>query len=97
MSERTSDRWYPNAQRLATPEKTNSVLKEVLDRHYALVDKVNAMGVSPQPAEQSRIVQPGGPTNTRILGLPVGPTDVQSLANGATLKYVKASGLFLFS
>jgi hypothetical protein len=50
-----------------------------------------------KPAEQSRIVQPGGPTNTTMLGLPVGPADTRSLANGATLKYVRASGLFLFS
>lgn len=92
----SNERWYPNEQRLSSPAKTNAVMKEVLDRHYALADKVSAMAAD-KPAEQSRIVQPGGPTNTTMLGLPVGPADTRSLANGATLKYVRASGLFLFS
>lgn len=94
-----SDRWYPNPQRLATPEKTNAVLKEVLDRHYELADKVNAMGAA---KPESPIIAPtaasfGGPATSKLLGLPVGPSDVQKLADGATLKYVRSKGLFLFS
>lgn len=93
-----SDRWYPNAQRLKTPDTANAVMKEVLDRHYALADRVDAMEAATKPSN-SAIASPhaGGPANTTLLGLPVGPADPRSLANGATLKYVKASGLFLFS
>lgn len=39
----------------------------------------------------------GGPTNTTICGLPVQPVDVQTLANGATLKFNKTAGRFEFS
>lgn len=93
-----NDRWYPNAQRLKTPSDSNAVFKEVLDRHYALQERVDALeGGQAAPAENNQRIISGGPATTMMLGLPVGPADPRALPNGATLKYVKASGLFLFS
>lgn len=38
----------------------------------------------------------GGPTNTTICGLPVEPIDVQTLADGTKLTFVKSQGIFKF-
>lgn len=95
-------RYYPTEVDLSTPKKARAVLQQVLKQHYELADshtvlKQQNTDLAAQVATLQRIPPPGGPTNTQILGLPVIPIDTSSLANGATLKWDRASGSFKFS
>ena len=54
-------------------------------------------GATPNEPVPAAGPPPGsGPTDTQILGLHVLPINPSTLANGATLKYVKKSGNFQF-
>jgi hypothetical protein len=93
------NRWYPNASELDSVEDLKASFKQLLDQHYALVDKVNAQGAkSTEPAKPAASGPlPGhGPADTMICGLPVLPVDAQSLADATKLTYVKKSGNFQF-
>ena len=96
-----SSRWYPSKAQLGDPAAMERAMRQLLNQHYALQDKhdallarVNSMG---QSGERGPFPAGSGPTDTILLGLHVGPADTSTLANGATLKYVKASGNFQFS
>lgn len=95
------NRWYPQADQLKDPHTTQRALKQVLDQLYSLQDAHTELQKS--HAELQSKVKAGatetsnGPANTKIAGLYVAPVDVNTLANGATLKFVKASGHFEFS
>lgn len=98
-------RWYPSHDQLKDVDATHRAFKQLLDQHYALVDQVNGMSAAKAaPASvnagetKTAAAPPGsGPVDTMLLGLRVAPVDSQTLANGATLKYDKASGNFKFS
>jgi hypothetical protein len=92
------NRWYPNASELDSTEDLKASFKQLLDQHYALVDKVNAQQAkSAAPAKPASGPLPGhGPADTMICGLPVAPVDTQSLANGTTLKFNKKTANFSF-
>lgn len=95
--------YRPTTQHLDTPEKLMMVFKQVLDQHYALRDahaetlrqlhQLRAQVNAPQP----RFPRGSGPTDTIVLGLPVQPIDTQQLADGAALKFEKATGSLKFS
>jgi len=94
-------RWYPSKTQLSDPGALERSFRQLLNQHYALQDKhdallarVNSMG---QDGERGPFPAGTGPTDSLLLGLHVGPADTSTLANGATLKYVKASGNFQFS
>lgn len=94
--------WYPTISQLKDPASAHAMMKQVLDQFYALQDqhdalaqshaalsaKVNATPEGPPPGS--------GPADTQLCGLRVAPIDSNSLANGATLKYNKATGNFSF-
>lgn len=92
-----NNRWYPNKTQLKDVDATHRAFKQVLDQHYALVDKINAMQEKAGTPATKGPPPGSGPTDTQICGLFVAPVDVQTLANGATLKFDKASGNFKFS
>jgi len=90
-----NNRWYPNKNQVKD-DATHRAFKQVLDQHYALVDRLNAMETK---SSTTSATQPAGngPADTKLLGLHVVPVDTQTLANGATLKFNKANGNFEFS
>jgi hypothetical protein len=92
----TNNRWYPTHDQLKDTQATHRVFKQVLDQHYALVDKINAMQEKASAPATSGPPPGSGPSDTQICGLFVKPVDVQTLANGATLKFNKANGNFEF-
>jgi hypothetical protein len=99
----SNNRWYPQADQLKDPHTTQRAMKQVLDQLYTLQDQHSALQAS-HTALQSKVGKtqegppPGsGPTDSQIVGLRVAPVDTNTLANGATLKFVKASGHFEFS
>ena len=92
-------RWYPSQSQLKDAPTLQLAFKQLLDQHYALVDKVNAMGVGTAAgAAKGGAATPSTatPSGTKLLGLNVQPIDVDSLADGATLTFVKADGNFQF-
>src|ERR1700674_2816802 len=94
-----AQRWYPSREQLKDPEATHRTLKQVLDQHYALVDRINAMAATQaQPAAGAPAGPPAGsgPADTMLLGLRVAPVDTQTLADGAVLTFSKANGNFRF-
>lgn len=95
----SSGRWYPTPDKLSKPEDIRAMLKEVLDRHYALADKFEAYKKAnpPRTDEERKGPPPGsGPLDTQICGLFVQPIDTQALADGTKLTYVKSAGNFQF-
>jgi len=99
QSESMGSRWFPTKDQLADPEKLLSTMRQVLQQHYALVDDfAKYRKENPPKAPAPSGPPPGsGPTDSMLLGLRVAPVDVNTLANGATLKFVKAAGNFQFS
>lgn len=93
-SQKSNGRWYPSEQQLKDPKFTRNALKQVLDLHYALSDKVDAMTPAPSPTAPAK---PTGPAAQQFLGMPVAPINTQDLTDGATLKWSKANGHFTFS
>lgn len=94
--------YYPTEQELKDPRSTRRVLQQVLKQHYDLArSHAEALqtvdDLKGQLARVRATPTPMGPTNSQILGLPVTPIDTNSLANGATLKWNKATGSFIFS
>jgi hypothetical protein len=100
-------RWWPTQGQLGkqteeglapTTEHLERTFREVLRLHYELVDsheellkKVSTLKTPPKPAQ---------PTNTasitRILGLPIQPSDTSQLADGTKLTWVAAERVFRF-
>lgn len=102
MPQSKPNRWYPSPAQLADPSALERSLRQVLSQHYALVDRVDAMtkaaGTKPAAAATASPFPPGsGPTDTYLLGLPVTPIDVETLADGVTLKYSAKQRSFIFS
>lgn len=94
-------RWQITPQQ-AKPDKLHATLKQVLKMHYDLVDQHAALQKSFADAQaQIKTLQnappAGGALNSQLLGIQVQPTDTQTLANGATLKYDKPSGTLKIS
>lgn len=96
-------RWYPTPDQLSTPDKAHMALKQVLQQHYTLVDQ-HAKTVAALAEAQAQLAKlqqgPGrgnGPTDTTLLGVLVQPADLTTLASGATLRWDKNSGTFVFS
>ena len=105
-SDPKQSRWYPTTAQLGDTSALERTLRQVLTQHYALVDRVNAMeaGGAAKGKEASTGAKaagpfpPGsGPADSYLLGLPVTPVDVETLADGATLKYVAKQRTFTFS
>ena len=99
-----ASRWFPSgASQLEGHTALERSFRQVLQQHYALVDRVNEMQAATvaqakgAAGAKSGPFPPGcGPADTYVLGLPVTPVDVQGLADGMTLKYVAAQRCFTF-
>ena len=106
-SEIKGARWYPTQSQLVGESNLERAFRQVLKQQYELQDRYAALAsdhVELQSkhsalAEKMNKTPPAGsgPTDTQICGLRVAPVDTVSLADGATLKYVKAQGNFQFS
>jgi hypothetical protein len=93
-------RWFPSKEQLKDPVKLERSFRQLLSQHYDLQDRFSALHaqVQDQSSKQSSGPPPGsGPTDSMILGLRVAPVDVQTLADGAALKFSKKDGNFKFS
>jgi hypothetical protein len=93
-----TSRWFPNQTQLAGPDTLERSFRQLLTMHYSLQDRFDAL-MQRQSAKtmQEQSGGGGGPVDTMIAGLRVQPVDTTTLANGATLKWDKASGTFKFS
>lgn len=101
-TEQKLKRWYPSKQQLAKPEELERAMRQVLKQHYDLVDRHNDLldrvgKLSVAGGTSSQFPPGSGPADTLLLGLRVLPVDTQTLADGATLKFVKAQANFQFS
>lgn len=100
MSNNPQPRWYPTKNQLKDPEALERSLRQVLTQHYALQDRYDALAkqvaAMPEPLKPGTAPPGSGPSDTKLLGLNVEPVDVQTLANGATLKYNSGRGTFSF-
>ena len=92
------NRWYPSADQLKDPQSTERSVREILRQLYDLQDshaalqahiKQNGTGKEAVPAGNSASI-------TRILGLPVQPSDTTQLTDGTVLTYVAAERTFKF-
>jgi hypothetical protein len=89
-----SQRWYPVSSDLKDLAGVERSFRQLLTQHYALQDRLETMQSEQQaPAQASA----SGPIDTKLLGLRVQPIDTKTLADGATLKWDRASGTFKFA
>lgn len=87
-------RWYPSSSQLTTPDEHERAMRETLRQLYDLQDKFNELHKkvnTPAPAQQTNTA-----AVTRILGLPIKPSDTSQLADGTVLTYVAATRSFEF-
>lgn len=104
-SKPASDRWFPTVTQLSDPAAVERSFRQILTQHYELQDRfaelhatmTKAAGPAAAPGPEAREGPAPGPATQQLLGLPVGPIDVNSLANGATLRYDKTRRMFIFS
>ena len=92
--------WYPTPDQLADPKTTANALRVVLDQFYALQDAHDKLKASHEALQAKVSADPpsgSGPSDSMILGLRISPVDVQTLTDGATLKFSKSNGNFHFS
>src|SRR5690348_4133012 len=90
------DRWFPTQQQVGSPGELERAFRQVLEQHYALTQRVQELEAKQAQSMQSNVVGGQGPADTKLLGLNVEPADVQTLADGSTLKFNKSRGTFSF-
>ena len=101
-SKPAASRWFPQGEsQLTGSVALERTLRQVLQQHYALVDRVNEMQASSiaqaKDGAKAKPFPPGsGPSDTVLLGLPVTPVDVQTLADGVKLTYSAKQRCFIF-
>lgn len=91
-------RWYPSHAQLKDPQSTESSFRQVLDMFYQLHDSHMALQEQIKAQGANKEAVPAGNTAsiTRVLGLPVEPSDTTQLADGTVLTYVAATRSFRF-
>jgi hypothetical protein len=89
-----SERWYPVSTDFKDAAGLERSFRQLLTQHYALQDRLESMQSQQQAPTQASA---SGPVDTKLLGLRVQPIDTQTLADGATLKWDRASGTFKFA
>ena len=95
----SQQRWFPSREQLKDPASLERTLRQVLTQHYDLVDahaETRKMIPPPTNATSSGPPPGSGPSDSMLLGLRVVPVDVQTLADGTKLTFVKKDGTFQF-
>jgi len=94
---RSDSRWYPTVSQLKDPQATERAFRQLLQQHYALQDRFDALHKQVNAPQEQKGPLPGhGPSDTQILGLNVLPIDTQSIADGVKLTWVQKDGNFQF-
>jgi hypothetical protein len=103
-----SAKWYPSSNQLKDPQSTERSFRNLLDMFYQLQDSHAALqshvkqngagGAGNGAVGASKEAVPAGNSAsiTRVLGLPVEPSDTTQLADGTVLTYVAATRSFKF-
>ena len=90
--------WWPSAHQLKTPEDTERAFRQLLDQFYALRNSHSELKAQVKNGANKEAVpaQTNTASITRVLGLPVEPSDTTQLADGTVLTYVAATRSFRF-
>lgn len=99
MSNQQGDnRWYATKEQLKDPEALERSFRRLLTMHYDLLDAHRELKTQIGQASSNAAGNGGGgPADTTLLGLPVGPVDTRALPNGALLRWVASKRMFIFS
>src|SRR5262249_24373368 len=90
-------RWYPSHAQLKDPQSTERAFREALRMFNDLHDSHTALQVQVKQNGQAPAQQPTNTASvTRLLGLPVIPSDTTQLADGTVLTYKAAQRAFVF-
>lgn len=97
MNEQTA-KWYPSSNQLKDPQSTERSFRNLLDMFYQLQDSHAALQqqVKSSSGTPSTSPQTNTASVTRLLGLPVFPSDTTQLADGTVLTYKAAQRAFVF-
>lgn len=71
--------------------------RQLLNQHYTLMDKYTDLHNTVHKGMEGAPPASAGPSTSHLLGLPILPSDPQSLADGAVLRFSKKDGMFRFS
>jgi len=94
-------RWYPTTTQLKDPQSTERSFRQLLTMFYDLHDSHTALQAQvkqggTQGANKEAVPAGNSASITRMLGLPVEPSDTTKLADGTVLTYVAATRSFKF-
>jgi hypothetical protein len=93
-------RWYPSHIQLKDPQSTERAFREVMRMFYELQDSHRELQSQVKNGANgaSKEAVPAGNTAsiTRLLGLPVEPSDTTQLADGTVLTYSATTRTFRF-
>jgi hypothetical protein len=93
-------RWYPSHEQLKDPQSTERSFRETLRILYDLQDSHAALQAQVKSSQAASPQSSASSTSTasvsRLLGLPVEPSDTTQLADGTTLTYDKNNRRFVF-
>lgn len=90
-------RWYPSANQLKDPQSSERSFRQLLDMFYQLHDSHTTLQAQVKQGANKEAVPAGNSASiTRMLGLPVEPSDTTKLADGTVLTYVAATRSFKF-
>ena len=90
-------RWYPSHTQLKDPQSTERSFRNLLDMFYQLQDShAELKSQVKQNGKEAVPAQTNTASITRVLGLPVEPSDTTQLADGTVLTYVAATRSFKF-
>jgi hypothetical protein len=96
----TLKEWYPSTQQLKDPASVEQAFRETLRQFYEMrtrVEDLHAKVNKPKVAGTKATQLPvNTASDTKILGLPVEPSDTTQLQDGTVLTYVAATRTFRF-
>jgi len=95
-----NNKWYPSSSQLKDPQSNERAFRETLRMLYELQDSHAALQAQLKGNSKEAVPAGANTTNsasvTRLLGLPVQPSDTTQLADGTVLTYVAATRSFRF-
>ena len=90
-------RWFPSHEQLKDPQSTERSFRNLLDMFYQLQDSHAELQSHVKQSNKEAVpAQTNTASITRVLGLPVEPSDTTQLADGTVLTYVAATRSFRF-